>query len=351
MTTKYRTSRRNFLKTGATIGGVLVAPAFSTRVFAETVKDGQTIITAAHWGPLAVVVKDGKIQSSAPAIEDLGDNPLQTVVADQVYNKVRITQPMIRKGFLDNLDNITQPDGKRGDDAFVPVSWERAYDIIEQQLRRIYASYGPQSIFAGSYGWRSAGVLHKAFTLMQRFLNLAGGYVGHLGDYSTGAAQVILPHVLGTLEVYEQQTSWEVVLDESKVVVLWGMNLYNSSQIAWSASTSKNSKNTKTSKYSPLTPPGAKLPTSSAKDRCEWIAANPSSDVPLMLAICHELIRQNWHDTEFLKKYTVGYDAVRAYVFGDKDGIPKTPEWAAPITGVPAEKSANWRDSSTKTAP
>ena len=182
MTTTYRTSRRNFLKTGATIGGVLVAPAFSTRVFAETVKDGQTIITAAHWGPLAVVVKDGKIQSSAPAIEDLGDNPLQTVVADQVYNKVRITQPMIRKGFLDNLDNITQPDGKRGDDAFVPVSWERAYDIIEQQLRRIYASYGPQSIFAGSYGWRSAGVLHKAFTLMQRFLNLAGVYLGHICD-------------------------------------------------------------------------------------------------------------------------------------------------------------------------
>ena len=41
MTTTYRTSRRNFLKTGATIGGVLVAPAFSTRVFAETVKDGR----------------------------------------------------------------------------------------------------------------------------------------------------------------------------------------------------------------------------------------------------------------------------------------------------------------------
>ena len=66
MTTTYRTSRRNFLKTGATIGGVLVAPAFSARVFAETVKDGQTIITAAHWGPLAVVVKDGKINHPRP---------------------------------------------------------------------------------------------------------------------------------------------------------------------------------------------------------------------------------------------------------------------------------------------
>ena len=234
---KYTLNRRQLLKSGAVLGGgALFTPALSPLACAQAMAEGKIIITAAHWGPLAVTMKDGKIIKSEPAIEDLGDNPLQTVVADQVYNKVRITQPMIRKGFLDNLDNITQPDGKRGDDAFIPISWDKAYDIIEKQLRRIYASYGPQSIFAGSYGWRSAGVLHKAYTLMQRFLNLAGGYVGHLGDYSTGAAQVILPHVLGTLEVYEQQTSWEVVLDESKIVVLWGMNLYNSSQIAWSAS-------------------------------------------------------------------------------------------------------------------
>ena len=148
---KYTLNRRQLLKSGAVLGGgALFTPALSPLACAQAMAEGKIIITAAHWGPLVVVVKDGKIQSSAPAIEDLGDNPLQTVVADQVYNKVRITQPMIRKGFLDNLDNITQPDGKRGDDAFVPVSWERAYDIIEQQLRRIYASYGASGIFAGS---------------------------------------------------------------------------------------------------------------------------------------------------------------------------------------------------------
>ncbi|MCZ8488270.1 hypothetical protein O9992_16265 [Vibrio lentus] len=28
-------------------------------------------------------------------------------------------------------------------------------------------------------------VLHKAQTLLQRYMSLAGGYSGHLGDYST----------------------------------------------------------------------------------------------------------------------------------------------------------------------
>jgi|GEM_PF-4245070 len=47
-------------------------------------------------------------------------------------------------------------------------------------------------------------------------MNATGGFVGHLGDYSTGAAQVIMPHVLGTIEVYEQQTSWPLVLENSR---------------------------------------------------------------------------------------------------------------------------------------
>ena len=52
-------------------------------------------------------------------------------------------------------------------------------------------------------------------------MNATGGFVGHKGDYSTGAAQVIMPHVLGTIEVYEQQTSWESVLENSDIIVLW----------------------------------------------------------------------------------------------------------------------------------
>ena len=66
-------------------------------------------------------------------------------------------------------------------------------------------------------------------------MGLAGGYVGSLGDYSTGAAQVIMPYVVGSIEVYEQQTTYPVVMEHSDVVVLWGMNPINTLEIAWTA--------------------------------------------------------------------------------------------------------------------
>ena len=31
-----------------------------------------------------------------------------------------------------------------------------------------------------------------------------------------------MPHVLGTLEVYEQQTAYPVVVDNTEVLVFWG---------------------------------------------------------------------------------------------------------------------------------
>jgi biotin/methionine sulfoxide reductase len=72
--------------------------------------------------------------------------------------------------------------------------------------------------------------------LLQRYMSLAGGYTGHLGDYSTGAAQAIMPYVVGGNEVYQQQTSWPLVLEHSDVVVLWSANPLNTLKIAWNAS-------------------------------------------------------------------------------------------------------------------
>ena len=55
-----------------------------------------------------------------------------------------------------------------------------------------------------------------------------------------------------------------------------------------------------------------------------------------MLGLAHVVLTENLADTEFLDRYTIGWDRLASYVTGDADGIPKTPEWAGSISAVPA---------------
>lgn len=299
----------------------------------------KTILTAAHWGPMLVETDGETVLSSRGALPTTYPNSLQTAVRDQVHSKTRVRWPMVRKGFLASPDN---PQGVRGQDEFVRVSWDEALTLIDAQHKRIRQSYGPSSIFAGSYGWRSNGVLHKAATLLQRYMSLAGGYTGHLGDYSTGAAQAIMPYVVGGNEVYQQQTSWPLVLEHSEVVVLWSANPLNTLKIAWNASDEQG-----IPYFDALRKSGKRLicidpMRSETMDffgkRAEWIAPHMGTDVAMMLGIAHTLVENGWQDEAFLARCTSGYEKFADYLLGTTDGIAKTAEWAADICGVPADK-------------
>ncbi|ANR79287.1 trimethylamine N-oxide reductase I catalytic subunit [Kosakonia sacchari] len=299
----------------------------------------KTVLTAAHWGPMLVDTDGEKVLASRGALPTRHPNSLQTVVQDQVHSPTRVRYPMVRKGFL---ASPSRPQGVRGQDEFVRVSWDEALTLIHQQHQRIRDTYGPSSIFAGSYGWRSNGVLHKAATLLQRYMSLAGGYTGHLGDYSTGAAQAIMPHVVGGNEVYQQQTSWPLILEHSDVVVLWSANPLNTLKIAWNASDEQGipyfDALRKSGKRVICIDPMRSETVDFFGDSMEWIAPHMGTDVALMLGIAHTLVENSWQDEDFLSRCTVGYDTFAAYLTGERDGVAKTAEWAAEICGVPANK-------------
>lgn len=40
-------------------------------------------------------------------------------------------------------------------------------------------------------------------------------------------------------------------------------------------------------------------------------------------------------DKEYVATHSIGFDKVKASVMGEEDGVPKSPEWAAPLCGVP----------------
>ena len=330
-------------------GGVKAGPVLRgqenldlTKTFnlGRSVLDDAEVMNASHWGVYKVHVKGGKIERLEPFAGDKVPSLQLQALAQQPYNAARIRYPMVRASYLKK--GWKAGGKKRGAEPFVRVSWDTALDIIAKELKRVRETYGAASIYGGSYGWMSSGNLGSGRNLMQRVLNLNGGFTGHYGDYSTGCAQVILPYVIGSNGVYEQQTGWELIGEKTELIVLWGADPTVTNDIDWATTAHENAEGFRMIKekgipvvaINPLKPDTAEY----LGDKCEWIAPRPGTDVAMMLAMAYELEKSGKVDREFIRKYTVGYDKFLPYLLGKEDGVAKTPEWAEKICGVPAAK-------------
>jgi biotin/methionine sulfoxide reductase len=145
--------------------------------------------TAAHWG--AYTFQDGG------ALTPMADDPAPARIGRGWESaardaKSRILTPAVREGWLRGDHGAG-----RGRDGYVAVTWARAAALAAAELDRVRTTHGNGAIFAGSYGWASAGRFHHAQSQLRRFLNLAGGFVGARDTYSHAAAEVLFPHVLG----------------------------------------------------------------------------------------------------------------------------------------------------------
>ena len=69
----------------------------------------------------------------------------------------------------------------------------------------------------------------------------------------------------------------------------------------------------------------------------EWIPIRPATDGAVAMAMCYVIIKNELYDKKFVENWTHGFDAFKKRVLGDEDGTPRTPTWAAEISGVPAE--------------
>lgn len=336
--------RRSILKFAALFAAVPFVDTITNRgkllasgieKFTTSLVTNGEVVTGAHWGMLKLTIKDGKIVKSAPyEITSKIKNPLQEVTDDLVYAKDRIKYPMVRKSYLAN-PNSPKPE-LRGGDEWVRVSYDEAIKLIANELKKTRKQKGNNSIFAGAYGWKSSGNMHNSRTLLHRFMKATGGFIGTLGDYSSAAAQIIMPHVVGTLETYEQQTSWPLVLENSKVVVLWGANPLDTLKIAWTVSEQMGFKyfeELKNSKIKVICIDPVKTSTCEYLN-AQWIAPNPNTDVALMLGVAYELYESKKYNAKFIEEYTEGFDKFLPYLLGKTDKTPKTPKWASSICDV-----------------
>lgn len=129
----------------------------------------------------------------------------------------------------------------RGQDEFVRVSWDEALNLIHTQHKRIRDSYGPSSILPV----RTVGVRTVCYTRPRPCCSGIWRWrvvIPAIWGLLNGAAQAIMPYVVGGNEVYQQQTSWPVVLEHSDVVVLWSANPLNTLKIAGTPLMSRGSR-------------------------------------------------------------------------------------------------------------
>jgi biotin/methionine sulfoxide reductase len=293
---------------------------------------------SSHWGVFTAAMRDGELLIR-PHPGDPDPNAILQNFPAALRHRARVAQPMVRRGWLERGPG---PDRARGRDDFVSMSWDAVLDLLGGELRRIRDVHGAGGVFGGSYGWASAGRFHHAQSQVHRFLNCAfGGYVASVNSYSSGAASVIVPHVLGEYEkLTKHNVTWDQVAQHSDVVLAFGGMALKNAMVAGGGISehvergAMQAARARGCDFILVGPLRSDLPEEAG---AEWIANIPGTDTALMLAIVHTLVSEGLHDRAFLDRFTTGWPVFEGYLLGTTDGQPKDAEWAAPITGVGAE--------------
>ena len=290
----------------------------------------------AHWGAFVADVRDGDIVSVRADDGDEDPSPLLGNLPGSLRHTSRVTGPAVRRGWLDDGPG---PSSRRGADEFVAVSWDELTELLADELRRIVDTHGNEAIYGGSYGWASAGRFHHAQSQVHRFLKMLGGYTFSRHSYSLGATGVIMPRVVGTHDdLFKRSTQWDVIAEHTDLLVCFGGVGVKNSAVNPGGTTEHPTR----SALQRLRDRGGRVVSISplrddTSGDCEWLAPLPGTDIAIMLALAHVLAVEGLADRQFLGTHCTGYDRFECYLLGTDDGVPKSPQWAADISGLSAD--------------
>ena len=290
--------------------------------------------SADNEGLINVHVEDGRIvRVSSLDYPNNMASPMALNWHHRTYAADRILYPMVRVDW--------KPGGggnraTRGVPHYRRVSWNEALDLVAGELKRVKTQYGNEGIFGGMIGgWSTTGLLNTK--------------TGQLGRFLEPVRRVHQPHRQQELRCWQWAApySWGVIFpDDSLADTLANTNLL----IFWASDPMDVQKvvgplQGRTNDWiAALKQRGGKLITidplytETAEVSEEWMPIRPGSDSALMAAIAYVMITENLYNKAFVDTYTVGFEPFRQYVMGETDKQPKTPEWAAGLTDIPADR-------------
>ncbi len=248
-------------------------------------------------------VKDGRLVRVEGMKESPGNKgklcPRAFASMQWLYSPQRLKYPLKRTG-------------KKGEGKFEKISWDEALDIIAEKLLEQKEKYGPESLAILSPARRSYS------DYLYRFLVVHGSpNYGHSGLCAIQRA-FGFAYTLGTPMLMPDY-------ERADLIIIWGANPVYSGTPQGAIDRILNAKDR-----------GARLivikpqiqPDAAKADI--WMPVRPGTDGALVLAMLNVVINEELYDAEFIEKWCYGFDRLVPHI------QKYTPEWAEPITGLPA---------------
>jgi anaerobic selenocysteine-containing dehydrogenase len=219
---------------------------------------------------------------------------------DRVYSPDRVLHPLRRVG-------------TKGAGAFEQVSWDEALAEIATRLHAVIDEHGPEAILPFSDAGNQS---------LLSIMGLDGRFFHHLG-----ASRLIRAICGPTVGHGVRMTNGSglgldpLELRHSRLILLWGTNTRLTNRHLWPTIEAARNDGAKVVVIDPV-----RTITADAAD--EFVQPLPGTDIALMLALMHVLVRDDLIDSPWVAAHTVGFDELRAHV------AEWTPERAAAVCGL-----------------
>jgi anaerobic selenocysteine-containing dehydrogenase len=231
--------------------------------------------------------------------------PKGAASAEMLYHPDRIQYPLRRAG-------------ARGENRWERVSWEEALSEMAVRFDRIRKESGSEFLAVA----QGTGRPYTEFTF--RFANAYGtpNFVGpgHL---------CFLPRVIGSSITAGGLPVSDIYGFGGKTpacILNWGCNIVETGAADGMCGSMFKRAVKKAEKVIVVDPRRISL----AEKADHWLQLRPGSECALALAMIQAIISEDLYDHAFVEKYSFGFDRLADHT------RPFTPEWAEPITRVPA---------------
>jgi len=309
-------SRRRFLKLSAGTLAALgvsggVASALAGRAERSAVSGIRSIPTfcdLCFWkcGAIATV-KDGKLwKIEGNPIDPLSRGrlcPRGTGGIGANFDTDRLRTPLIRVS-------------ERGEEQWKAVTWDEALNYIATKMKAIKEAHGPEAVALFSHGIGGNFLKHtlKAYGSPN---SAAPSFAQCRGPRDTGF-ELTFGDGLGSPERTD--------IENSRCLVLIGSHL------------GENMHNTQVQEFATAIDRGATVIVAdprfsvAASKAKHYLPIRPGTDLALLLAWMNTLVAEKLYDAAYVEEHGHGFDKFCAAI------ADFTPEWAAPLTDLPADR-------------